>query len=1849
MTGPLPPHYHVVAMSFPLVYAADGDHDPNGMLYTLKAYEPLLKWVQERWEDNDEYLPVLHRRRQLMQIVVDGLPRFEQMRERLHDGDDADHRLLHELGGEEELLHRAERDARDCAPDAHTRAKRQNYRATVDDLVAALDELTRGSVTRLSPHPGVRRDWLRHWELQLDAAESAIAHRLREVDREFECFLQGDEWRGADLTEEHVKRLLLNDHSFDASRFGTGAPPYDRCNPLKPLPLARPLVLRARRGETVQICFENRIRRRLVGMHLQGEGLGGRLSGGGAGRGVQFGDGARVGRNAPSVAAYGQKVLYEWDCLHEGVWPINDLADVRGTQLGTNAHGLFAALVVEEEGARWFDPETGERLDGTQHADGLYVDVVPPAEHELKKDDTTPEPCAEGAEHTCPERTRCRRWREENFVDFHFPGDDVHAPAEDCSFREFTIFFHDEPEVHSGLHLGEGHSTMPLSYRAEPMVNRLPHRMRRHAARTPEEVPAGQTEIDHSAVRIELDDVLGERFWVSRRPDGQYLERVSGEEQHHSSWLFGEPATPVLRSYKGDPARIRLVHAGVKETHVFHLHVHQWRAVAEDTAAPSVWRDGAERGSQLLDSITIGPQVGMTIDPLYGTGSRQHAVGDIIWHCHLYPHFHHGMWGMWRSYDRLVAEGRAYPDGTPCPPLVPLPGRRPERTDPTHPGFPWFVDASFPRKSPPPPAPRQEDVDQAAAAKGVVPRPVIVDGRRKLLEMGHCSDRERDAFAAACRTGGQPGALFVDLDGKARTWNDRAELPERRILSYDVEVTHARVEYNSDGWHDPRGHHYRLKRVQVTPLNGDGTPGETVEHPAPGADPTRPVEPFFPRANHGDIVELRFQNVLPSFPADDFDPPAEPVECGLHVHLVKFDVLSADGSATGWNYLSGASCPQVVGSAPAGEQPRNVSLHRWVVDEEFGPCFFHDHLLANFRQKHGLSAALVAEPQGSRWYLPDQKTVAWSGTQAVVLPDAVPGTAKDAPRTGLPPFREACLNMGDFVPLYRAPGAPLNVPGVLGGDDDPGAMGVNYRCSPLTHRGDDPSEWFSSGRRNPFDEEAEVRAAALRGEEFPEAETGPLEDPTSGLPLKDRRDPDTPVVWTYPGERLRLRLIQGSHEEQHSFSLHGLRWRRDWCDPGSPLVNQQTLGISEAFTVDLNPERGSRYGVGDHLWQFAAMDDLWLGCWGLIRALQPGRSAADRLLPLPLQGPHPIEPKDVREALAASRASRAVPPRPTRSLGCEPAPAPDALGDRPVLRPEGSWDRPVREFVVVARRAEIQYAGRGLTDPWGLVYERAAGCVEEVVCSTTTRKDEDDPCTHHEETRCHRTGNLRAVCVDHTGGPLVLRARRGEWIRVVLINEVLLPDEENPTAEDAGLPDEEDPAEDVCPSAEDGGAEDTAHPGKKDFAVPAGVEETEFLATVQDAARAARKLPLADPYLPEFGPEVSPPRLPIEHLDEQGYPDERLVSPRVSLHPSLLSYDVVSDDGAYVGHNHDGTVAALDVGEGHGGGGHAEAGGVIYRENHGIGHRDPNWREYWWYADEDLAPATCAEGPGQVCYLQDMGDVRNHRHHGLIGALVVEPGDCEPIRETGEGAASCHPQEPDENTCCRAAGGSTPQPHGRTGEHEEEACCREHDPQWHWSGTQVRIQDGSGEPVAQEVVIFLQDGLRHFLYGDVDQPLRDVEPGDDPEDSGQKGINYRSALVTDNRNPLGVEPPTPVFEVEHGNKVWLRLVCGGDKPRNHTFTVHGMSWPAAPWVGDAPRTGAVNGIAAGFAQDIVLEPREPGDHAYRNGMFKWAVSQGMWGILRVCPPSDEDSDPTPPSPTAPPTGTDGRSRQEGDA
>ena len=51
--------------------------------------------------------------------------------------------------------------------------------------------------------------------------------------------------------------------------------------------------------------------------------------------------------------------------------------------------------------------------------------------------------------------------------------------------------------------------------------------------------------------------------------------------------------------------------------------------------------------------------------------------------------------------------------------------------------------------------------------------------------------------------------------------------------------------------------------------------------------------------------------------------------------------------------------------------------------------------------------------------------------------------------------------------------------------------------------------------------------------------------------------------------------------------------------------------------------------------------------------------------------------------------------------------------------------------------------------------------------------------------------------------------------------------------------------------------------------------------------------------------------------------------------------------------------------------------------------------------------------------------------------------------------------------------------------------------------------------------------------------------------------------------------------------------------------------------GTRPIVASESAISCGTARTFEFTPTHDGDHAYRSGVLRWAVPQGMWGILRV--------------------------------
>jgi FtsP/CotA-like multicopper oxidase with cupredoxin domain len=1056
--------------------------------------------------------------------------------------------------------------------------------------------------------------------------------------------------------------------------------------------------------------------------------------------------------------------------------------------------------------------------------------------------------------------------------------------------------------------------------------------------------------------------------------------------------MFGDPATPILKAYIGDPVRIRFVHAGVKETHVFHLHLYEWHAVPED------------KGSPRIDAISVSPQTAHTIEPVWGAGNRHQVSGDIIWHCHLYPHFHEGMWGIFRTFETLqngvigvpvtAAPGEEelylnrtigqYPDGTPIERLLPLPDRLvPPNPTATHPGYPLYIPGKVQQKSPIPPWPDRVltgaeedfcDFDSLLAAD----MPPDFDYRAIPTSL------ERNAFNQTPL----PGELFTRNPFRPQQqiqWSDNPDF-ERNVnheVCHEVIMEKQRIDYNGYGWHDKDGHLYYLKAER----NPDTRSG--------------PKEPLFFRALHGQILNLTFENRTPSHISQTefdlaFPPcPARPWlgECAMHVHMVKFDPVCADGAATGWNYISGPV---------AGKK----MVYRWWLDQEFGTIFFHDHLFANYRQKHGLFGALLVEPIGSRFYHNITHEPIISGLQAVI--ERHPDDAA-TPRK----FREFCIGIADFIPMWKPDEEDpvntiaLNPPAHPGGHGDQGVMALNYRCEPIHERLKEPSSttmvdpalWFSSG--SPYN-----------------------------------RDPYTTLFLTFANDPIWFRMIQGSHEEQHSFQIHGMRWQRFREQVDSALRNQQAFGLSEAFTF-IHQES---YGSGDYMYKLSAADDLWLGCWGIIRTFPRG-----------------ILPGDVEGSLPIDIGVSSTPPLP--------------------IMPDVTQ---MRRFHIVVEAKHLVYREPDLVDPFGLIYR--------LVSFTSPG------------------GMSQTVPEPVRPEPLVIRCREGEWVQVTLENR------------------------------------------------------------------------LPEWYQPE--PEPFAPEVPVEERDHSTHQAERRVSTRVSMHADLVLYDVQSSDGATVGKN---GLQSVDKGE-----------SITY-----------TWNTY--------RPAGTNGGePFGAVLLQDMADFRNHRHHGLIGALIIEDQRATPYQVL--------PGETTATGSVRA---------------------------WHGSRATILIRGifGTRRQRIEEAVLLLQDGLRLYLRGHIHSPIADEPPGHgedelDKEDQGQKAFNYRSEPVGPNVDPnydpenseeippadwitgdwlSKPNPATPVFTVAVNSKVHLHLVGAGDKPRQRSFTVHGVAWPEWHFLSAIPKPliSSESAITTGTVRKLKFTPKFTGDHAYRSGVLKWDVQQGLWGILRV--------------------------------
>jgi hypothetical protein len=356
-----------------------------------------------------------------------------------------------------------------------------------------------------------------------------------------------------------------------------------------------------------------------------------------------------------------------------------------------------------------------------------------------------------------------------------------------------------------------------------------------------------------------------------------------------------------------------------------------------------------------------------------------------------------------------------------------------------------------------------------------------------------------------------------------------------------------------------------------------------------------------------------------------------------------------------------------------------TTIQRWMfdpvlnihhADRGLGIIFTHDHYGPSTVQQVGLYATVLAEPVGSQWKhnetgvalytRPDGGPTSW---QAAILPGAdgaqfepfrefwfqhsdfqhayeagvYIGAGPDGRPNGVlpdansfraainPPVREATTPV--FPDVVRSAalcgdGTPRPCPEAISADD-PGFFVTNYRNEPIGWRVFDPNKLGPDGKPgSQADGRAGDLAFALQSRtdrQIPALNTALGNTPYPAL-TRDVQpgDPFTPMIRAYAGDLIRIKSQAGGDEEEHNFSMPGVKWLQGGSGhgraPNSGWRSSQHRGISEQFTfaAPVGPFADSAQSLvtADYAYTHnTSIDGWWSGVWGLMRSYnlpQPG-------------------------------------------------------------------------------------------------------------------------------------------------------------------------------------------------------------------------------------------------------------------------------------------------------------------------------------------------------------------------------------------------------------------------------------------------------------------------------------------------------------------------------------------------------------------------------------------------------------------------------------------------------------------
>lgn len=1585
----------------------------------------------------------------------------------------------------------------------------------------------------------------------------------------------------------------------------------------------RPMVLRMNVGDCLQINFRNlldperrddeQVATRDASIHVIGLQLVNDIAD----------DGSNVGANGPGgsgVVPPGGSATYTLLAEREGehvLFSAGAATTGEGDGGQMNA-GLFGAVQVEPRGSTWYRSQvTAADLDLAeigQTAQGhplIDYDAVYPAGHPqagrpiFRMLDTSGEIV----------HTDLTAIIAGPFADPQ-PPNPVY-PNRDRSFREFTIMYHDEVGAVQAFDIFE-----------DPVFEHTLHCCRDAFAHNYGTGGIGAEILANRFAVGPMRDCVGckyEEFFLSSWAVADPAQVVDvpanacvGDPQCRAGEaLYPDDPSNVYHAYLRDHVKFRIMHGGSKEHHIHHQHTHQW------VFAP----DSDE--STYLDSQSLGPGASYTLEMTYnGSGNRNAAVGDSIFHCHFYPHFAQGMWSLWRVHDVFEDGTRMLPDGeivagTPIPALVPIPGlpmapmpgaevtvapdpRLPERggqvqingkfvRDMTpadleglgNPGYPFWVPGIAGSRPPHPPL---DTIDTGGLARHVLAEGEAIHVETRLdftkeledvdaIELAEAGEPVEEAamqfheqrFHPSFRTDGAAADFIANglprVPGAPYAEPCMLEGANREaILRTDSPRLYKAADIQLDVIFNKAGWHFPQERMLA--LWGD------VQALFDGE---KPPEPFFFRANTNDCITYQLTNLVPNiYELDDFQVRTPTDVLGQHIHLVKFDVLASDGAANGWNYEDGGFSPDEVRERMHAIRTRNLC----VGDEITGGDPRDGSFACPIAQPHPFFGSgpgggfLGAQTTVQRWFADDVLNLAGE--------DRTLRTVFTHDHFGPSTHQQAGLYAGLLIEPENSVWRNPETGEILGSRFDGGP--TSWRVDILTEDSADSYREFMF----------EMQDFALAY--FPDSHPN----------LPEGGGPVFPLPWDgnarQPGQGFDNPPLAVNPPGVVEVGLPFLLARPPDCPGGVPVPCPEGVSADDPGTMVLNYRSeplALRVRDPQSNTQAAGIPgDLSYAFRSGIQRADPALNVQPAFYPALTEGVFPTDPfTPLMRAYEGDRVQIRL-----LNGATEEGHNTSVHGLKWLFEP--SWENsgwrnsqmhgisehfefeaPVGDVQGIRPFADYLHSSGSSTDDlwtglWSLL--RVYNGLRPSLLPLPNNPDANPP-------RRPLTEFIGGVCP--SSAPLRLMAVEAYLAQDILPGSTLVY---NQRASNGG------PLHDPTAILYVRAGDVDSGTGQLKPGVP--VEPLVLRANAGDCIILALVNRLPDSVaLPDLDGFATLPMVVDDFNTNQVAP-----SPHVGLHAQLLDFDVTRSDGANVGFNPIQTAGP--------------GGGV---------------RLHTWYAgDVQFENGDWVPRPIELGVVNLMpSDPIKHPNKGAIGALVIEPKGASWVEDAASRASA------------------TVSPGGGPGD----AVFEE------FREFVVLFQNFVNMRFGSDVVLPTaldeegeQVGVEEFLAGDAVPNTADAE---DAEDSAQKAFNYatepmwfrfpfapdaplgftRDLVITDilTNDQVGGDPETPVFTAAAGTPVRFRVAHPGGNQRNNVFAVHGHIWQREPYVngstqiGDNPLSlwqGSRSGIGPSEHFDALLENGAggafgvTGDYLYRD-QASFQFSGGLWGILRVEEPS----------------------------